>query len=528
MESWPKLTALALIGLFPFTFFALLKRLSSRVELPSEAEINEAFADVLTHMTNIPAAAARALPLAKKWRIVQEYRATKKDEPDEFIAQITGQESDPSLAELSKMNMPVFVAQQSVEWKNKFCRRGGLNHLFLVLAELISNAKAAGAEVDASSMSVVSQVPVVLELLLQESEGLQAVTENSQSMQILVRSLDFVDTEAQRLIFKLLLMVFERASDGRGAMAVMTALDQFVEGSTYWAKLVRHFEGSNVALMIEALNLIRVMLSASDRQLKTRVAEILTRNELVPALDELAVSCEDLSDESEEAVAREAKQALAKDIADFQTFSAEIFVWPRPRTMSNAEDELAVFAVKAKPQQKPQELFSALDAALTVNHKAYQNWHGTLANLMLLEKDEHVWNHLELLTDSLVSRDLAADKVDSWFKGVLQSYVDTMEGVKAAVQDTSAYEKQIDDLHRQIDDLAHQLEDATRSGGPPVILEETAVEAPPEAPSGPPPPPPPAPPPPPGPGGFGKQLRLFIIQFQFQSSNLYILIFFLI
>lgn len=74
-------------------------------------------------MTNIPAAAARALPLEKKWLIVQNYRATKKDEPDEFIALLKKQELAPDFAELRKANLAESVGGQSTEWKNKFCRR---------------------------------------------------------------------------------------------------------------------------------------------------------------------------------------------------------------------------------------------------------------------------------------------------------------------------------------------------------------------------------------------------------------------
>ena len=152
-------------------------------------------------MTNIPAAAARALPLEKKWLIVQNYRATKKDEPDEFISSLKKQEAAPDLAELRKMGMADSVGGQSTEWKNKFCRRGGHNHLFLLLSKLINNAKQTGNTEE--TMAVISEIPGVLNHLVVLEEGLAAVTEN-QSVQILVRTMDFVSPAAQNVTLKLL------------------------------------------------------------------------------------------------------------------------------------------------------------------------------------------------------------------------------------------------------------------------------------------------------------------------------------
>ena len=106
--------------------------------------MNAAFGEVLKHMTNIPAAAAKALPLDKKWRIVQEFRATKKDEPDEFINSLKGQESSPDWKELEKIGVSKSIAGQSKEWMTKFCKRGGHNHLFLLLSKLMGNAKQSG------------------------------------------------------------------------------------------------------------------------------------------------------------------------------------------------------------------------------------------------------------------------------------------------------------------------------------------------------------------------------------------------
>jgi hypothetical protein len=182
---------------------------------------------------------------------VQNYRATKKDEPDEFISSLKKQEANPDLAELRKMNMADSVGGQSVEWKNKFCRRGGHNHLFLLLSKLISNAKQTGNSDE--TMAVISEVPGVLNHLVALEEGLAAVTEN-QSVQILVRTMDFVTPAAQNVTMKLLgtifvggkvcgmcflvcekvLMPIKRT---RGKGAVMAALDQFVDGSTYWGEV---------------------------------------------------------------------------------------------------------------------------------------------------------------------------------------------------------------------------------------------------------------------------------------------------
>ncbi len=467
--------------------------------------------EVLKHMTNIPAAAARALPLEKKWLIVQNYRATKKDEPDEFISALKRQETIPDLGELIKMGMAAHVAAQSQEWRNKFCRRGGHNHLFLLLSKLISNAKQSGSNED--SLAVISQVPAVLAVLVVTEEGLAAVME-TQSVQILVRTLDFVSPTAQGVIMKLLGSIFVAGKE-KGQGAVLAALEQFVDGSTYWGKLIGLFEGESAPLKIEVLGLIKAMLNCEDRQAKTRIVDSLNRNEFVPSICELEVSCEDV-DEADEPAAKESKEAIAKIVAEFRVAFGETFSFPRKRSASNAEESEGsdVVEVKSRPQQQPQQLFQAIDASLKANGKAYQNWNAFLANLMLVQKDAQVWQNLEQLSTVFVAKDLGSD-VNDWFRGSLLACLEKLEGgnkgggsggvSSSSLADLEAkYDKQIDSLHRQIDDLTHQLEDAKSSGAPPPP--PAIPEPPPEAFDVPPPPPPPGfapPPPPPPPGGGG-------------------------
>lgn len=485
--------------------------------------------------TNIPAAAARALPLEKKWRIVQEFRATKKDEPDDFIGSLKKHELAPDWREVERLGISVYIAGQTAEWQSKFCRRGGHNHLFLLLSKLMSNAKQSGLTQDAAHMAVVGDVTKAIQLLVAAGEdGLVAVTENAQSMQILVRSLDCVDEKAQAVIVKLLSTVFAKAAGGKGGPLVVAALEQFMDGSTYWAKLMLFFQSERLELRLESLDLIATMIdTGDDRQLRVRIVDLLNRNDFVGSLVELEVACETTPDDTAEVT--EAKEVTTSLIADYRTKYAEYFSFPRKRTPPTAGGDAAAAAqsddddgadllqdtIKARPAQLPQELFGALDASLKQNNRAYQNWHGMLSNLMLIEKDGSrgaaVWSQLERFTDQCVSSELVTDDVAGWFKSVLQTYTDTLEGVKSGSEQSASsnavYESKIEDLNRQIDELTHQIEDLKRNGVPeqPFLPPEPPAEvfAPPPPPpppgGGPPPPPPPPgggpPPPPPPPGG---------------------------
>ncbi len=145
----------------------------------------------------------------------------------------------------------------------------------------------------------------------------------------------------------------------------MAALDQFVDGSTYWGKLIGFFEGENAKLKVAVLELIRVLISVEDRGAKTRTVECLNRNEMVPALCELEVSCEE-ADDSDDASLKENKDAILQLVKEFRDKFGDVFSFPRKRTASVAEEETTEFEVKAKPQQQPLQLFQSIDASLKV------------------------------------------------------------------------------------------------------------------------------------------------------------------
>lgn len=67
-----------------------------------------------------------------------------------------------------------------------------------------------------------------------------------------------------------------------------------MDGSTYWGKLVGFFEGDNAKLKVAVLQLVGLLLATEDRGVQSRVVECLKRNEFVPALCELEVSCEEV------------------------------------------------------------------------------------------------------------------------------------------------------------------------------------------------------------------------------------------
>jgi hypothetical protein len=143
--------------------------------------------------------------------------------------------------------------------------------------------------------------------------------------------------------------------------------------------LIGFFEGENAKLKVAVLELIRVLISAEDRGVKTRAVECLNRNELVPALCELEVSCEEViesfscsvfdqsqkADETDDASVKESKEAIIKLVQEFRSNFSDVFSFPRKRTTSVTDESEAPaeFEVKAKPQQQPLQLFQSIDAA---------------------------------------------------------------------------------------------------------------------------------------------------------------------